>query len=52
MQATEMSWLRRILGVSRLQHFRNEDIRKKIRMEEAAVDMIKARRLRWFGHVS
>ena len=47
-----MSWLRKIAGISRLQHIRNEEIRKITGNEETAVDKIKTRRLRWFGHVS
>ena len=48
----EMCWLRRILGVSRLQHIRNDDIRRRTGTQVTTVDRIKARRLRWFGHVS
>jgi exonuclease III len=48
----EMCWLRRILGTSRLQHIRNDDIRLRTGMQVSTVDRIKARRLRWFGHVS
>jgi Reverse transcriptase (RNA-dependent DNA polymerase) len=48
----EMSWLRKIAGISRLQHIRNEEIRKITGNEETAVDKIKIRRLQWFGHVS
>src|SRR5260221_4747570 len=49
---TEMSWLRKILGVSRLQHIRNDEIRERTGMEITLIDRIKARRLQWFGHVS
>jgi len=48
----EMNWLRRILGVTKRQHIRNEEIRKRLGREETAVDKVKARRLQWFGHVS
>lgn len=48
----EMCWLRRILGISKLRHIRNDDIRQRTRMQVTIVDRIKARRLRWFGHVS
>ena len=48
----EMSWLRKILGISRLQHIRNDEIRRRTGMEVTTVDRIKTRRLRWFGHVS
>jgi hypothetical protein len=47
----EMCWLRRILGISRLQHNTN-DIRRRTGMQVTTFDRIKARRLRWFGHVS
>lgn len=49
---TEMCWLRKILGVSRLEHIRNKDIMNKLGIEQTAVDRIKTRRLQWFGHVS
>lgn len=48
----EMCWLCRIYGISRWQHIRIEDIRKRTRMHVSTVDRIKARRLRWFGQVS
>jgi hypothetical protein len=48
----EMNWLRRILGVTRRQHIRNEEIRKRLGIEETIVDKVKTRRLQWFGHVS
>jgi len=48
----EMNWLRKIRGVSRLQHIRNEDIRRQLGMRETMVERVKKRRLQWFGHVS
>jgi len=56
----EMNWLCKIRGVSRLQHIRNEDIRKQLgmmetmveRMMETMVERIEKRKLQWFGHVS
>ena len=48
----EMCWIRRILGISRQQHIRNDDIRKRAGMQVTALDRIKATRLRWYGHVS
>lgn len=50
--SAEMCWIRRILRISRLQHIGNDGIRKRAGMQVTAVDRIKARRLRWFGHVS
>jgi Reverse transcriptase (RNA-dependent DNA polymerase) len=48
----EMNWLRKIKGVSRLQHIRNEEIRRQLGMMETMVERVKKRRLQWFGHVS
>jgi hypothetical protein len=48
----KMCWLRRILEISRLQHIRNDDIRRRTGMQVTTVHRINARRLRWFGHVS
>jgi len=49
--AIEMGWLRRILGVSRIQRLRNDFIRSKLKQEETLCERIEKRRLRWFGHV-
>src|SRR5437868_5898036 len=48
----EMGWLRGILGVSRLQRLRNEEVRKMIGLKSTVVERIQEKRLRWFGHVS
>ena len=47
-----MSWLRRIIGVSRLQKIRNDDIRKRLGQEISLNQRIQERQLKWFGHVS
>jgi len=47
----EMGWLRRILGVSRIQRLRNDFIRSKLQQEETLCQKIEKKRLRWFGHV-
>jgi len=49
--STEMGWLRKLLGVSRLQKVRNETIRNILEREETIIDKIQKRRLTWFGHV-
>jgi len=46
-----MGWLRKMLGVSRLQKVRNEIIRNILEQEETIIDRIQKRRLTWFGHV-
>jgi hypothetical protein len=50
--ALEMSCLRRMPGVTRGNRIRSEDIRKRIQLTETAVEVIKRRRLMWFGHAS
>ena len=51
-QTAEMSWLRRMIGVSRLQEIRNEVIRKRLGQETTLVHRIQERHVKWFGHVS
>jgi hypothetical protein len=47
----EMSWLRRIAGITRLHKIRNEEIRAFLNIKATLIDNITERRLRWFGHV-
>ena len=47
----EMQCLRSILGVSRLNRIRNEEIRRISGSEKTILDVIKDKRLKWFGHV-
>lgn len=49
--ATEMDFLRRSCGVSRLQHIRNEEIRRRMDMEETIIEEIEKKRLLWYGHM-
>uniref|UniRef100_H3A9V8 Reverse transcriptase domain-containing protein n=1 Tax=Latimeria chalumnae TaxID=7897 RepID=H3A9V8_LATCH len=49
---TEMSWLRGILGVSRMQRIKNDIRRILLGQETTLIQKIPERRLRWFGHVS
>ena len=48
----EMSCLRRMLGVTRLDRIKNKEIRKRVNLPETVVEVIRRRRLPWFGHVS
>jgi len=48
----KMSCLRRMLGVTRLDRIKNEDIRKRVNLPETVVEVIRRRRLTWFVHVS
>ena len=48
----EMSWLRQILGISRIQRIRNEVIREMRGQRETIVQRIQTKRLIWFGHVT
>ena len=47
---TEMRMLRGILGVSRREHMRNEDIRRILHITPID-EVMRSDRLRWFGHV-
>ena len=47
----EMRCLRSIIGVSRRDRIRNVDIRRMTQSEKTIVEVIKIKRLKWFGHV-
>ena len=47
----EMQCLRSILGVSRLNRIRNEEIRRINGSEKTIIEVIKDKRLKWFAHV-
>uniref|UniRef100_H3A061 Reverse transcriptase domain-containing protein n=1 Tax=Latimeria chalumnae TaxID=7897 RepID=H3A061_LATCH len=49
---TEISWLRGILGVFRMQRIKNDIIRTLLGQETTLLQKIQERRLRWFEHVS
>lgn len=51
-QSTEMGWLRKIMGVSRLQRIRNEAIREQMGQQETLCAKVQRKRLKWFGHVT
>ena len=40
-----------ILGATRMNRIKNVDIRRTLEVEKSITDVIKERRLRWFGHV-
>ena len=48
----EMSWLRRILGVTRRDKIRNERVRTYLQQQETIVEKIRQKRMKWFGHVT
>ena len=48
----EMSCLRKIKGVTRRDHIRNEDIFDRPKLSQDIQSRIQQRRLRYFGHVS
>lgn len=50
LQTTEMKMLRGILGVSRREHIRNEEIRRRLNVTPIDI-ILRSGRLRWFGHV-
>ena len=47
-----MRCLRTILGVTRRDRLRNEHIREKLNMTISISEVVKKKRLRWFGHVT
>ena len=52
LRAFEMSVLRRICGVSLRDRWRNEEIRALLEIDIDVVEVIRRRRLSYFGHVS
>ena len=48
----EMSILRRILGISMWDRWRNNDIRARLHLEQDVISMIQRRRLLYFGHAN
>jgi len=49
----EMTWLGRLLRVTRRNKMRNETVRGMLHQETTLIiDRIRERRLKWFGHVS
>jgi len=51
LRALEMGCLRKILGVSRLFHVSNTDIKNQLNIKHDIVDRIRSRRRSYFGHV-
>ena len=47
----EMKCLRTILGATRRERLRNDDIRLRLGLTKTIRDIVVAQRLRWFGHV-
>ena len=47
----EMKCLRPMVGVTRWDRIRNEEIQRKAGMEETVAEKVDRRVLRWFGHV-
>ena len=52
LEVFEMRCLRAILGVTRRERLRNEHIRKALQMKNTITEVVKQKRLRWFGHVT
>jgi hypothetical protein len=49
-QAMEMKFLREIMGKTRRDRIRNDDIREQLKVDDIKTD-IEKNRLRWYGHV-
>ena len=52
LRSFEMTCLRRIMGVSKKDHYRNAEIMKYLHIEYDIVKKIQQRQLRYFGHVT
>jgi len=46
-----MDFWRRACGVSRLEHVRNDEIRRRVHRNKDIMDTINMKRLIWYGHV-
>ena len=51
MKVLEMKWLRSLVGVSRMDGVRNEEVRRRAGIERELASRADQRVLRWFGHV-
>ena len=47
----EMKCLRTILGVSLRNRYRNEAIRRMLNIDKTIIDIIRKKRIKWFGHI-
>ncbi len=47
----EMTRLRGILGLSRMDRVRNEDARRTVELERKLSEKVDQRLLRWYGHM-
>ncbi|CAG9832546.1 unnamed protein product [Diabrotica balteata] len=50
-EVVEIDFLKRACGVSKKDHIRNEDIRRRANTIYSSVDRIETRKLVWYGHV-
>lgn len=50
-ETTEMDYLRRACGISRIERVRNEEIRRRTASMYSTIDRIETRQLLWYGHV-
>ena len=51
MNVLEMKCVRSLLGVSRMDRVRNEEVRRRAGIERELASRVDQRVLRWFGHV-
>ena len=51
LKAMEMDFWRRACGVSRIEHVRNDEIRRRSQRKKDIMDTINVKRLIWYGHV-
>ena len=51
LEVTQMNMLRRMLGVTRRDRLRNEEVRERTAMQENIVKVVERSKMRWYGHV-
>ena len=51
LEVTEINMLRRMLGVTRRDRLRNEEVRERTGMQENIVKVVERSKIRWYGHV-
>ena len=52
LRSFEMICLRKIMGISKKDHYRNTEIKKYLNIEYDIVEKIQQRQLRYFGHIT
>src|SRR5215475_8344035 len=51
LKALEMDFWRQACGVSRLEHVRNDEIKRRVQRNKDIMDTINMKKIIWYGHV-